>query len=146
MAPVVPKLLARPHVFLYRLTGGTVGGRLVGCPVLLLTTKGRRSGKLITVPLLYIPNGETQVIIASYGGSPTHPAWYLNLASDPRCVVQIKRNRTGMVAETAGPDQRAVLWQQAIRMYPAYADYQKRTSREIPVVRLRARPVDELAP
>lgn len=140
MVPIVPKLMARPHVFLYRLTGGVVGGRLVGCPVLLLTTHGRRSGKLITVPLLYVPDAATPVIIASYGGSPTNPAWYLNLVEDPHCLVQIKRQRTGMVAETVGPDERAGLWQQAIRMYPAYTAYQKRTSREIPLMRLRARP------
>ena len=139
MPPVVPKLLARPHVFLYRLSGGLLGGRLVGCPVLLLTSKGRKSGKLTTVPLLYVSDGDSLAIIASYGGSPTHPAWYLNLLNDPHCLVQIRRQRTGMMAETVGPQERGTLWAAALKMYPRYADYQKRTSREIPVVRLRAR-------
>lgn len=137
MAPIIPRLMARPHVFLYSLTGGMLGGTLVGCPVLLLTTTGRRSGKAVTVPLLYVKNGDAPVIIASYGGSQTHPAWYLNLQKDPRCHVQIKRQRRAMVAEVMEGDERLGLWDRAVEMYGPYGGYQKKTARRIPVVRLR---------
>lgn len=135
---VLPRLLGRPHVFLYRLTGGILGGRIFGCPVLLLTTTGRKSGKAITVPLLFVEDGETPGIIASYGGSPTHPAWYLNIQSNPNCLIQIRRRRIAATAESVQGPERDRLWEKAVQMYPAYADYQRKTSRRIPIVRLRA--------
>lgn len=130
------KLISRLNVLLYRLTRGRVGGRFGKAPVLLLTTRGRKSHKLLTVPLLYLQEGDSLIVIASYGGNPTHPAWYLNLEKDSHCSVQIRGKRTAMTATTVGPEVRQPLWDCAVAMYPPYADYQKKTERVIPVVRL----------
>ena len=107
-------------------------------PVLLLTTRGRRSGRRRTVPLTYLRDGDDLVLIASYGGSPRHPAWFLNLAADPEVEVRIGRGRRRMKARRATPDERARLWPKVVETYDGYAAYQRRTTREIPLVFLSA--------
>lgn len=106
--------------------------------MLLLTTTGHRSGRPHTVPLLYLGDGATLVVVASYGGRPRHPAWYHNLTADPEVVVQIGREKRRMRARTASKEERARWWPRITRAYLDYAEYQSRTDREIPVVLLEA--------
>lgn len=134
------RLLGRLHVRLYRLTGGRLVGRIVKSPVLLLTTIGRRSGRRRTTPLLYVRDGEQLAIVASFGGHPTHPVWYLNLTANPEVRVQIGRERFAMTARTANGEERERLWRQFVEMYAGYARYKARTSREIPIVLLERHP------
>jgi deazaflavin-dependent oxidoreductase (nitroreductase family) len=119
------------HTALYRRFG--LARRIGDTPVLLLTTTGRKSGQERTVPVMYVP-GEEPVLVASNGGSPTHPAWYLNLLADPRAQIEIEGVRTEVVARTASGEERKRLWPRAVEIYPAYAEYQRRTERELPVV------------
>src|SRR5215472_4225455 len=121
-------------VFLYRLTGGGIGGRMQSMPVLLLTTTGRKSGKKRTVPLGFLRDGSSYVIIASYGGLPRNPVWFLNLQDHPQATIQVKKRQMQVQAETANPEQKRELWARLAGVAPGYANYQKRTSREIPMV------------
>ena len=141
MFKFILKIMVPTMVFLYRVTGGGFGGRVQSLPVLLLTTTGRKSGKTRTVPLGFLRDGSTYVIIASYGGLPRNPAWYLNLNSQPDATIQVKRQAMRVKAETASPEKRRELWARLIEAAPGYANYEQRTSREIPVVILH--PVDE---
>ena len=133
----------REHVERYLRTNGADGhlwdSKVAGgpgpIPTLLLTTVGRKSGQSLTLPLIYGKSGSDYVVIASRGGSPTHPAWYLNLAAEPRVKLQVKAERFDAKARTAKGEERARLWKQLRDIYPPYDDYQKRAaSREIPVV------------
>ena len=128
-------VVSRIHVALYRLSGGRVGARIGrGLPVLLLTTTGRKSGKRRTTPLLYVEDDYRHVVVASVGGAPKHPAWYLNLRADPRATIDVGGRTLAVSAETAGPEERARLWRRVTAMYPTYDAYQAKTSREIPIV------------
>ena len=106
----------------------------MGSPVLLLTTIGRKTGRRRTTPLLYLENGENMVVVASNGGAPKHPTWWLNLEANPEATVEVGRRKLRVRAEKAGGEERRRLWTRLVEMYPAYEDYQKRTTREIPVV------------
>jgi deazaflavin-dependent oxidoreductase (nitroreductase family) len=125
------------HVATYRATGGRLGGNFRGARVLLLDHVGRKSGKQRTSPLLYIEDGDDLVIVASKGGSPKHPAWWINLRSSPETTVQVGSERRGIRAEEAGPEDRARLWPRLVEVYPDYDEYQQQTDRRIPVVLLR---------
>jgi deazaflavin-dependent oxidoreductase (nitroreductase family) len=126
--------LSRLHVRLYRLTGGVVGRRLVANDMLLLTTRGSRTGKPHTVPLLYLRDGDTLAVIASWGGRPDHPHWYRNLSSDPRATVQVRSKRWAVRARFATGRERTLWWPRIVAAYPGYRSYQSRTDRVIPVV------------
>lgn len=126
--------LARFHASLYRLTGGMLGGRLVGNDMLLLTTRGRSTGRPHTVPLLYLEDGATLVVVASWGGRPHHPQWYRNLIADPRATVQVRSQSWPVRARTAGPEERSLWWPRIVAAYETYRSYQSRTDRSIPVV------------
>lgn len=139
MFKLILKVMIPTAVLLYRLTGGVIGGRVQSLPVLLLTTTGRTSGKPRTVPVAYLTDGSTYVIIASYAGRPRHPAWFLNLQSHPEATIQVKKRQMPVQAETANPQKRRELWARLMEVAPGYADYQKRTSREIPMVILHPR-------
>jgi deazaflavin-dependent oxidoreductase (nitroreductase family) len=132
--------LSRLHRFLYRLTGGAVGRRLVRNDMLLLSTRRRTSGGSHTVPLLFLRDGDTLVVIASYGGRPDHPDWYRNLLRDPRAVVQVRTQRWAVLARTATEAERALWWPRIVTAYPGYRAYQSRTDRVIPVVFLEPTP------
>ena len=134
------RCVSATHEFWYRLTGGAIGGRFGRAPILLLTTKGRRSGKERTTPLLYYRDGENLVIIASNGGDDRHPAWWLNLRDMPEARVQVGRQEMAVRAEKAGPEEKARLWPLLTEMYPQYDAYQKQTKRDIPVVVLTPKP------
>jgi deazaflavin-dependent oxidoreductase (nitroreductase family) len=125
------------NVWIYRLSGGRFTGRFPsGAPVCLFTTTGRRSGQRRTVPLLYLQDGEDLVIVASQGGAPQHPGWFLNIQSEPRAEVEVGRSRFAVIARTVDEDEKSRLWPRLVSLYPPYEAYQRRTSRRIPVVRL----------
>jgi deazaflavin-dependent oxidoreductase (nitroreductase family) len=124
----------RLNVPLYRLSGGRIGSKVGDGPVLLLTTTGRKSGEQRTAPLIYGRDGDAYVIVASKGGAPQHPAWYLNLDAEPQVELQVKDEVFAARARTASGDERGRLWQQMAGIWPAYDDYAKKTDREIPVV------------
>ena len=132
--PII-KWMSRVNTWAYRATNGRLGGTFRGgAPVMLLTTTGRKSGKLFTLPLLYLRDGDRIVTVASKGGMDHHPLWYKNLAADPNVDVQIGADLRRMRAHTASPAEKAALWPRLVAMYPDYAQYQKRTTRDIPVV------------
>lgn len=128
------KWAAKLHASLFRATGGKVGGRLVGSPVLLLVATGRKSGLRRTTPLLYLQDGGRQVIVASNGGAAKHPVWWLNLQAYPEATVEIAGRKTRVRATEARGEERARLWKRLVEMYPSYEGYQRRTDREIPVI------------
>ncbi len=125
------------YVFFYRLTNGRFGGKVQGLRVLLLTTTGRKSGKQRTTPLGYFEHDGGYVIIGSNAGFDTHPAWFQNLRSNPRATIQVSGQQFEVSAEIAGPDKRGQLWARLMELAPSYANYAKRTRREIPLVTLR---------
>ena len=109
-------------------------------PSLLLTTTGRKSGERFTFPLFYGKEGDSYIVVASKGGAPQHPGWYRNLLANPEVEVQVGTTKSKARARTATGAERDRLWQKALEFWPPYADYQKKTEREIPVVVLeRAR-------
>ena len=120
----------------YRLSHGRVGGHVPGgAPICLVTTTGSHSGRLRTVPLLYLAHGDDQIVlVASRGGMSTHPAWYLNLRADPRATVEIGTRRRQMIARPATATERVDLWPALTAVYPRFEDYQRRTDRLIPVM------------
>jgi deazaflavin-dependent oxidoreductase (nitroreductase family) len=122
------------HVRAYRETDGERGYIWNNATTLLLTTKGRASGEPRTAPLIFVRDGENCVIIASLGGAPRHPSWYLNLVAEPRVQVQVKGDVFEAVARTARSPERERLWAKAVEGWPQYDDYQALTTREIPVV------------
>ena len=130
------KWATKLHASLFRATGGRIGGRMVGSPVLLLVTTGRKSGLRRTTPLLYLEDGDRHVIVASNGGAPKHPVWWLNLQANPEATVEVGSRKTHVRATEAQGAEKAHLWKRLVRMYGPYEGYQKRTDREIPVVLL----------
>jgi F420H(2)-dependent quinone reductase len=128
------KLFMALQIYFYRLTGGKLGGRMAGIPVLLLTTTGRKSGKEHTTPLGCFESDGGYVIIASNGGAKSSPGWFYNLKSSPHATIEIGDQVLEVDAEIAGPDKRPRLWTRLIELSPGYANYQKRTTHEIPVV------------
>ena len=131
---LVLRAVSTVHRVLYRASGGKLGGSIRGAPVLLLTVRGRRSGKPVTLPLLYVVDGDRLVVVASKGGHPRHPAWFLNLVANPEVKVEKGGARERRRARVAAAQERFRLWSRAVELYPPYADYQARTSREIPLV------------
>jgi deazaflavin-dependent oxidoreductase (nitroreductase family) len=103
-------------------------------PSLLLTTTGRKSGEKFTFPLFYGETEGSYIIVASKGGAPDHPSWYKNLVAHPEVEVQVGTKKLKAKARTAAGDERAQLWERALKFWPPYADYVKKTEREIPVV------------
>lgn len=131
------RVITEVHKRLYRWTGGLVGGSAGGLPTLLLTTTGRRTGAPRTVPLPYFPHREGWMVVASFAGNPKHPAWYGNLVETPGVTVQIDARTHRAVAAAATGDERAALFREIVAAAPMYADYQRVTAREIPIVILR---------
>ena len=107
---------------------------MFGAPVLLLNTTGRKSGQRRTTPLLYLRDGEDFVVVASYGGAPRHPAWFLNLKANPETMAELGDREVRVRAEEANPEEKARLWPRLVEMYSGYEGYQSKTDREIPVV------------
>ncbi len=118
----------------YLATNGEDGHIWEGLPTLLLTTTGRRTGKQYTTPLIYGRDGDRYLVVASRGGAPEHPQWYRNLLVQPGVQVQVKADRFRARARPASAAEKPALWQRMVALYPPYAEYQTRTTREIPVV------------
>ncbi|MBO0685329.1 MAG: nitroreductase family deazaflavin-dependent oxidoreductase [Candidatus Dormibacteraeota bacterium] len=128
-------LFGDEHVRRYRETGGAVGHTWRrGSKILLLTTRGRKSGEFRDNALIYENDGDRYVVVASRGGAPRHPGWYLNLVADPEVEVQVKDEVFKARARTATGEERDRLWKLAARQWPDYDTYQGRTERQIPVV------------
>lgn len=127
-------LIGEEHVRQYRETDGEIGHMWNGATACLLTTKGRKSGEDRTIAIIFKQVGDRYAIIASKGGSPTHPAWYLNVAADPHVTMQIKGERFAGIARTAEGAEREELWAASREQWPNYDVYQSRTDRKIPVV------------
>lgn len=132
------KTMNAGHRLLLKLTGGRLGSKVMGMPSLELTTIGRKSGEprpvMLTAPII---DGDTIVVVASRGGDPTHPAWFLNLRDNPAVKVSLQQGpRRTMKASIASPEERAELWPRVVAAYRGYGGYQRKTTREIPLVLL----------
>ena len=142
LAPNMPQWMI-DHVARYQSSGGTDGhmytvkpagyDELV-VPSLLLTTVGRKSGEKFLFPLFYGRTGDSYIIVASKGGAPDHPGWYKNLLVNPEVELQIGTKTVKARARTVSGAERQKLWDDAVKWWPSYTDYQKKTPREIPVV------------
>lgn len=131
------RLFTALQTWLYRLSNGKIGGSMRGFKLLLLTTTGRKSDKQRTTPLGFFERQGGYVVVASNGGSNRNPAWYHNLKAHPVATVEVLDKRLPVTAEVLTGEAREQAWQQVITASPLYAGYQKRTTREIPLVLLR---------
>ena len=122
------------HLKQYLASDGAQGHLWNGVPCLLLTTTGRKSGKALQLPLIYGTSGASYLIVASKGGAPGHPAWYLNLAAEPGVTLQVGADRFEAKARTATAAEKPALWAVMTKIWPAYDEYQAKTTRSIPVV------------
>ncbi|MET9352065.1 nitroreductase family deazaflavin-dependent oxidoreductase [Streptomyces sp. NPDC006617] len=130
-----PTQWVREQVELYESSGGTEGTTLrdTGLPVIVLTTRGARSGKLRKTPLMRVEHEGRYAVVASLGGAPKHPVWYFNVQADPRVELQDGPVKQDMTAHEVTGAEKAQWWERAVAAFPSYADYQKKTEREIPV-------------
>jgi deazaflavin-dependent oxidoreductase (nitroreductase family) len=127
-------LFGQEHVERYQATDGEEGHDWNGTQVLLLTTKGRKSGEQRTTPLIYGTHGDDYMIVASKGGADEPPAWYLNLQAEPTAEIQVKADKFTVTARDATPDEKPERWKIMTAEWPQYDEYQEKTDREIPVV------------
>ncbi|HEX3429752.1 MAG TPA: nitroreductase/quinone reductase family protein [Rhizomicrobium sp.] len=134
------KPLVAMHNLIYRTSGGRIWGHFGKGPVLLLTVNGRKTGKPQTVPLIYVQTDRGHAVIASFAGSPTHPAWYLNLDAAGVAEIQIgaRRRRVTAAHVAYGSPAYSDIWRRAVVLYPDYETYKTRTARPIPIVELVA--------
>lgn len=131
-----PEKWVRDQVELYESSGGTKGTTLMdtGLPVIILTTLGAKSGKIRKTPLMRVEHDGQYAVVASLGGAPKHPVWYHNITQHPVVDLQDGPRRQEMTAREVTGEEKAEWWDRAVAAYPPYADYQKRTDREIPVL------------
>ena len=130
-----PRAWVRDQVEEYESSGGTTGITLrdTGLPVVIITNRGARSGKVRKTPVMRVEHGGSYAAVASQGGAPTHPLWYYNLRAEPRVELQDGPRKQDMVAREVSGDERERWWERAVAAYPPYAEYQRKTSRVIPV-------------
>ncbi|MFI0189569.1 nitroreductase/quinone reductase family protein [Streptomyces sp. NPDC017086] len=128
------------HTALYERTGGRLGTRMLGNQVGILTTRRPRDGQPYSVPLFTFPDGPDVLVVASYRGSAGHPRWYRNLLADPDAVLRVGDRVRPVRARVLDADERAAAWRHVVRRFPGYEEYQRRTTRQIPLVRLSPRP------
>ena len=133
-------LFSQANIWLYRQSGGRIGGRMGHAPVLLLHHRGCKTGKERLTPVLFLADDERLVIVASKGGAAKDPAWLGNLMAHPSTTVEVGRRRVEVRARRASEDERNAYWPRLVEMYPSYGLYQGRTDRVVPVVVLE--PVD----
>ena len=124
------------HQFLYERSGGRYGARLGWLPILLLRTRGRRSGQTRTAALTYVRDGDAYAVVGSKGGSDSPPAWLLNLEAQPEVEVQVGTRAFPARARIATAAEQRRLWARAVELWPGYAGYQRKTERKIPIVLL----------
>ncbi|MCX4736434.1 nitroreductase family deazaflavin-dependent oxidoreductase [Streptomyces sp. NBC_01363] len=128
-----PAQWVRDQVELFESSGGTEGTMMRGLPVIILTTRGAKSGKIRKTPLMRVEHDGAYAVVASQGGAPKHPVWYHNIVADPRVELQDGPVRQDMNAREATGDEKGLWWQRAVEAFPDYADYQRKTDRQIPV-------------
>ena len=134
------KAITQLNIRLYRASGGRLGGRYDRAPVCILHHTGAKSGVDRETPLVYLPDGERVVLVASMGGNPKNPAWYHNLKAHPRATVEVSGERRPMTARVVTDEaERAQLWPRLLELWPAWEDYQARTTRRLPVIVLEPR-------
>jgi len=128
------RAMSAANVAVYRLTGGRIGGHFPGgAPVCLVTMRGRKTGRLRTIPLIHVARGDDVILVASQGGMEKHPVWYHNLVADPNIEVQVGAQKRKLVARQADDAEKRALWPVLTAVYPDFEDYQARTARNIPV-------------
>ena len=123
----------------FRANGGKVGGPWEHSPLLLLTTTGAKSGERRITPMGYLPDGDRLIVIASNGGAPTHPDWYHNLVAHPQVTVEVGTETFDAIAVVTEDSERDRLWTKAVEWYPSLAEYQAKTTSQIPVIALSRR-------
>ncbi len=128
-----PSTWVREQVELYESSGGTEGTTMRGMPVVIVTSLGARSGKLRKTPLMRVEHDGHYLLVASQGGAPTHPTWYFNLLKHPEIELQDGPVKQEMKVRELSGDEKARWWERAVEAFPNYADYQRKTDREIPV-------------
>jgi deazaflavin-dependent oxidoreductase (nitroreductase family) len=128
-----PQDYVRKQVELYERSGGAEGNTMRGKPVIILTSRGAKSGKIRKTPLMRVEHDGTYAVVASQGGAPEHPTWYHNLVADPHVELQDGPVRQDMTARELTGDEKAVWWERAVEAWPDYANYQEKTDRQIPV-------------
>ncbi len=126
------KTMTRVHVFLHRLSGGGLN-KVRGDEVCFVTMTGAKSGRTLTIPLMYVPHGEGVLLVASLGGAPKNPVWYHNLVKRPDIEVEHRGRRMNLRARLATSAEKPTLWPICDQHYAPYADYRKRTTRDIPI-------------
>jgi deazaflavin-dependent oxidoreductase (nitroreductase family) len=127
------KAVTRLHVSLNRLSGGRLFNTFGGDDVCFVTMKGAKTERTLTIPLMYVPYEDGVLLVASMGGAPRNPVWYHNLVKHPEIVVSHRRRRMKLRARLAEPEEKPELWPICDRHYAPYADYRKRTTRDIPI-------------
>ena len=129
----VLKAFTKLNVLVYRASQGRLMHQMKGRPICLVDMIGRRSGKRITVPLMYVPDGDEVYLVASQGGAAQHPVWYYNLIESRAVTLQVQGRKRVMRVETVSTEARPRVWDRCVECYPDYALYQARTERKIPV-------------
>jgi deazaflavin-dependent oxidoreductase (nitroreductase family) len=139
LKPRTIRLIGRLHASIWRLTRGRFIDAAGAAPFLLLTTKGHKTGRLRTTPVLYLEEGGDLIVVASFGGNDIHPAWYLNLKECPEAEVMIRGERRRVTARAITSAEKKLIWPRLVKSYPQFDVYQQRTRREIPLMRLTAK-------
>ena len=138
MTPMVKSIMrwySHYNTWIYQKTGGKWGAKFPGgSPVCLITMTGRKTGKKRTTPLIYVPNGEDVILVASQGGLDTHPLWYHNIVANPEVEVTVGKHTRSMVAHQADDEEKLTLWKVITGVHPDFNEYQARTDRDIPVM------------
>lgn len=136
LKPGTIRWIGRLHAWLWKLAGGKLGDAFGRAPFMMLTTTGCKTGRARTTPVLYLQDGADLIVVASFGGNDVHPAWYLNLQCCPEAEVIVKGERRRLLAHRVSPEEKKLIWLRLVEMYPNFAVYQQRTSREIPLLKL----------
>ena len=136
LKPRTIRLIGRLHAWLWKLAGGKLGNAFGRAPFIMLTTTGRKTGRARTTPVLYLQDGADLVVVASFGGNDVHPAWYFNLECCPEAEVILNGEGRRVLAYKVSPEEKKLIWPRLVEMYPKFAVYQQRTSREIPLLKL----------
>ena len=127
------KGFTRLNAWVFRASNGRFMSTFSGCDICLVTMKGARSGRVLDIPLMYVPFEQGVILVASMGGAPRHPIWYYNLKANPEIEVRVKGTVRKLIAQEVDAEEKAKLWPVCCEHYPEYATYQKRTDRDIPV-------------
>jgi len=137
-SPLLAKLIVGIHTFIFRASHGRLGKTMAGAPVLLLSVRGRKSGRLLRLPLIYIKTEAGWAVVASKGGAPAHPAWFLNLQAAGEAQIQIGSDKTRVKTRILMPDDADYqkIWDDAVKVFPGYLDYKKASRRQFPIVEL----------